>query len=114
MLRCEIIAENMSSSGRLVPDEALQRKAFDVLADVFTRYEPQEPGHDEPHPTIEIEILESNVVIPEGQVVLEDEAERAIGVLKKVLVAAFLHARQLFISTPISERESKVCWSDYS
>lgn len=102
----------MSSSGTLLPAEALQQNAFNVLADVFTRYEPPEPGQEAPYPTVELEILESNAVIPDGHLILQDPAERAIGVPKKVLVAAYLHARQLLVSTPASERESKVCEID--
>ena len=96
----------MGSKSRSAPDAALQKRAFEALADIFTKYEPQEPGHNGPHPSIEIEILDSSTSVLDGAQILEDETERAIGIPKPTLLAAFLHARHLFMSTPISERES--------
>merc|ERR1711939_435110 len=69
------------------------------------KYEPQTPGSEDLPSSISIEILDSDSQVPPGQLILEDESERAVGVPKPVLIAAFLHARQLFKSTPISERE---------
>jgi hypothetical protein len=98
----------MATAKKPIPDEALQKKAFDTLAAIFEKYEPQEPGQNGAHPPLAMEILPSSDLLSPGQLILEDEEERAIGVQKKVLVAAFLHAKHLFVSTAPSEYESKV------
>lgn len=96
---------------KAAPDVKLQQRAYGALSSVFAKYEPQEPERDETHPPITIEILPKGIEPSAGQYILEDETERSVGVPKKVLVAAFLFARDLFISTPKSEHEGKVPWN---
>jgi hypothetical protein len=43
---------------------------------------------------VEIEILPPSIQVPEGQFVLKDE--NCLGILKKALVGAFLHAKSIF------------------
>ncbi|KIW05401.1 uncharacterized protein PV09_03914 [Verruconis gallopava] len=89
------------------PSEEAQRQAYVALSQVFVKYQPPERGQGEPHPPLTIEILPKGIDPPQGLFILEDEEERSVGIPKKVLVAAFLHARRKFMATTGSERESE-------
>lgn len=62
-----------------------QYAAYDALERLFS---------DNIDKVLDIEVLPSSVLVPDGQLFFEDEL--GVGIPKKVLVAAFVKARELF------------------
>jgi hypothetical protein len=77
--------------GKTQSGEAAQKHAYKVLSGLFDKY--QQTRNEG---SLTIEIIPPGVDPLEGQLVLEDEVERSIGIPKKALVAAFLYARRIF------------------
>jgi hypothetical protein len=88
---------------KVPPDEAVQQHAYATLTTTFNKYQgTQTQG------TLSIEILPPGIDPLEGHCILEDEAERSVGIPKKVLVAAFLQARCIFLARAQDDFSNKV------
>jgi len=89
----------MEASAPIDGDELTQHPAFNALQCMFS---------DNKDNVLEIEILPSSFVFPEGQILLQEDL--SIGIPKKVLVTAFLRAREVFAvrSSSLGEKSYEV------
>ena len=79
-------------------DKDIQAAAYHALQRLFVNHR---------ETVLEIEILPSAISPPDGQYYVKDD--KYIGISKKVLVAAFLRAREIFAARNHDEKSYSVC-----
>ena len=80
----------METSPALDTQKAIQDAAYGALERIFSTNIDR---------VLDIEILPSSAHVPDGQLLFEDEL--GVGIPKKVLVAAFVKAREIFAARSI-------------